>query len=129
MRPRLQERFIHGKQAIRRRSYTVVAPDTIVSAPPESFGRLAVAPHRMKSLREPLGVVGLHEHPAAGLLDDLRERAAARLDHRNAARHGFEQEHSLRLVVCRRDRKHIEALQKRQLALAVHDAVIGKLVS
>ena len=58
--------------------------------------------------------VGLDEQSAAGLLDDFRERAPARLHHRHAARHRFEQEHPLRFVVGGRHRQHVELAQERR---------------
>ena len=50
-----------------------------------------------------------------------------RLDHRDAVRHRFEQEHTFRLVVGRRHRQHIEALQKRELSGAVHHPAVREL--
>ena len=44
---------------------------------------------------------GAHQQTAAGLLDDLGERAASWLNDRNTSSHRLEQEHPFRLVVGR----------------------------
>src|SRR5262245_37827861 len=123
-----RHRFVHIQQSIGRPLNAVVQADADRAALAEAARQRPIVPELEQRVGQRFRILGLDEQAAAGFLDDLRERASPRLHDRHAAGEGLEQEDALRLVVRRRHRHHVEALQERQLAGAIDGAVIGELV-
>src|SRR5690349_17791830 len=90
---------------------TPLADDRVLPQLPEAFGNA-------------FGAVGTDEEPAAGALDGFDAGAAAWLDHRDAAGHGFEHREPLRLARGGRDREGVELSIERDLGGAAERAVI-----
>src|SRR5260370_407751 len=67
------------EQPIRGALNAVVLPDAEEAALPEALRQAAVLMERMQGIRQRGRIVGRHQQAAAGVLDDFRERAAARL--------------------------------------------------
>ena len=89
-------------------------------SPAQGFGCRPVAPQCMQPVRKAVRIVRFDQKSTAGLLDDFDKGSTPRLHDRHTARHRFNQKQSFRLIVCRRHRQHIDALQKRQLPFAVN---------
>src|SRR5664279_6482758 len=70
-----------SERAFRHLRHAVVRADTLRAAPPQFAAFRGRLPETVDRLGERGRVVRLHQQAAAGLPQDLRERAAARLRH------------------------------------------------
>src|ERR1019366_1525042 len=106
----------------------VMFTDSLRASLAELLPKRGVLPQGENSLGQAGRVVRFHEDPAAGLLDDLGECSAPRLDYRDSVRHRLQQEDSLRFVVRAGDAQDVEPPEEIGFAWPVECAAIAELV-
>src|ERR1035441_4025616 len=106
----------------------VVFTDSLRAPLAELLQECRVLPRGEDSLGQAGRVVRFHKDPAAGLLDDLGECSAPRLDYRDSVRHRLQQEDSLRFVVRAGDAQDVEPPEEIGFAWPVECAAIAELV-
>src|SRR5262245_35404574 len=88
-----------------------------------------IGPQLEQHVGEAVRVVRFDQHASTGPLHHFGEGATARLHDGNAARHGLQQEHSLRLAVGRRHRQQVEAAEEVDLLAAVERAAVSEFLA
>src|SRR4029453_422027 len=128
VRLRLLQLVIDGLGGLGHASNVVVFAHARGPGPSKRRRTSRVVPQFKQTISQRVGVVCLHDQPATGPFDDLRKCAATRLDDRHTARHRLEQEDALRVLIRRRHRQDVEAVQERDLVRAIDLATILELI-